>query len=78
MLLPIDMNPENSLYYYGAMIIQELNNEENLDIVSLYSRLKNKIKISLISYSLTLDWLYMIDCVNVNETGGVKLCISKD
>lgn len=78
MLLPIDMNPENSLYYYGAMIIQELNNEDNLDIVSLYSRLKNKIKISLISYSLTLDWLYMIDCVKVNETGGVKLCISKD
>jgi len=78
MLLPIDMNPESSLYYYGAMIIQELMKENDLDIILLYSNLKKKIKISLMSYSLALDWLYMIDCVHVDGIGGVNLCISKD
>jgi len=78
MLFPIDMKPENSLYYYGAMIIKELSQGDTIDVIGLYSSLKKKIKISLISYSLTLDWLYMIESVYVDEKGGVNLCTSKD
>ena len=78
MLLPIDMKPEYSLYYYGAMIIKELKENKNIDIITLYSLLKKKEKISLISYSLTLDWLYMIESVYVDKEGGVKLCTLED
>ncbi len=82
MLLPIDMNPETSVYYYGAIIIKVLkNHSENnypVDIVELYRMVKNQVKISLISYSLALDWLYLIESVIVDERGGVELCILED
>lgn len=77
MLLPIDMNPENSIYYYGAYVIQELDDKE-INIIDLYHILKGKMNISLMTYSLVLDWLYMIDCARVNEEGSVRLCISKN
>lgn len=82
MLLPIDMNPETSVYYYGAIIIKVLKNQSeknySVDIVELYRMVKNQVKISLISYSLALDWLYLIESVIVDERGGVKLCILED
>ena len=75
MLLPVDMKPEYSTYYYGAMIIEEVKNQKKINIVELYTVLKDKIKISILSYSITLDWLYMIESVLVDEKGSVKLCI---
>ena len=78
MLLPIDMKPENYIYYYGVIILEELYKVNKINIIDLYNLLKKRIKISLISYSLTLDWLYMIESVYIDEKGGVNLCISKD
>ena len=76
MLLPIDIKPENSIYYYGAVILETLKELDNIiDIVSLYHLYKKKKNISLNSFSLTLDWLYLIDSVKVDEGGNVILCL---
>lgn len=76
MLLPIDIKPENSIYYYGAVILETLKELDNIiDIVSLYHLIKKKKNISLNSFSLTLDWLYLIDSVKVDEGGNVILCL---
>jgi len=77
MLLPIDMKPENSLYYYGSIVLEKLYSTGTQDILTLYQSVKECVPISIFSYSLTLDWLYMINAVIVNQEGSVTLCSSK-
>ena len=75
MLLPKDINPENSIYYYGSLVLERLlsipHREE--DIINLYHFVKTN-NISITSFSLTLDWLYLIGAVKINDKGKVILC----
>ncbi len=74
MLLPKDINPELSIYYNGSIIIQQLLVEDNIDIIHLYNNVKNTSDMSLFTYLLSLDWLYLSDIAIVTEGGEVKLC----
>ncbi|PDY05740.1 hypothetical protein COM66_10875 [Bacillus cereus] len=74
MLLPKDINPELSIYYNGSIIIQQLLVEDNIDIIDLYNIVKNKSDMSLFTYLLSLDWLFLSDIAIVTEGGEVKLC----
>ncbi|WP_318839171.1 ABC-three component system middle component 6 [Priestia endophytica] len=74
MLLPRDINPELSVYYNGSIILKELLKENNVDIINLYKSVKNTSNMSLSTYMLSLDWLFLSDIAVVNESGEVKLC----
>ncbi|PFF17894.1 hypothetical protein COK34_30735 [Bacillus thuringiensis] len=74
MLLPKDINPELSIYYNGSIIIQQLLVEDNIDIIVLYNIVKNTSDMSLFTYLLSLDWLFLSDIAIVTEGGEVKLC----
>ncbi|PES73510.1 hypothetical protein CN505_27195 [Bacillus cereus] len=74
MLLPRDINPELSIYYNGAIILQQLLVEDNIDIIHLYNIVKNTSDMSLFTYLLSLDWLFLSDIAIVTESGEVKLC----
>ncbi|MBC2056236.1 hypothetical protein HCJ57_06960 [Listeria booriae] len=76
MLLPRDMNPEISVYYYGGRVLELLSVEfdNKVDVVGLYHMMKSQTEISILSFSLTLDWLYLIDAVKINEKGEVIVC----
>lgn len=76
MLLPKDINPETSIYYYGSIVLKQLKvaPDKQEDIITLYHNLKHVCSISITSFSLTLDWLYMIDTVKINSEGKVILC----
>ncbi|PEI78308.1 hypothetical protein COM40_00700 [Bacillus wiedmannii] len=74
MLLPKDINPELSIYYNGSIIIQQLLVEDNIDIIDLYNIVKNTSDMSLFTYLLSLDWLFLSDIAIVTEGGEVKLC----
>ncbi|PHC10788.1 hypothetical protein COE99_05130 [Bacillus toyonensis] len=74
MLLPKDINPELSIYYNGSIIIQQLLVEDNIDIIDLYNIVKNMSDMSLFTYLLSLDWLFLSDIAIVTEGGEVKLC----
>lgn len=76
MLLPKDINPENSIYYYGGVVLKQLLsiNDNQEDIINLYHSIKSTDDISITSFSLTLDWLYLIGSVKINNKGKVILC----
>lgn len=75
MLLPDNIHPELSIYYNGALIIEELKKMNNLPIIELYQKVKQKNKMSFSVFILCIDWLYLIETAQVNERGYVKLCL---
>lgn len=76
MLFSKNINPKKSIYYYGAMILKELQESGELELMELYLSTKQKHQISLMSFCLTMDWLYLIDSAKINNTGKVVLCLS--
>ncbi len=74
MLLPDDIRPENSIYYNGAIVLEALQTEKKLSVMDLYCRLREKNKMSFAIMQLSIDWLYLIDCVTV-KNGEVELCL---
>lgn len=74
MLLPDDIRPENSIYYNGAIVLEALQTEKKLSVMDLYCRLREKNKMSFAIMQLSIDWLYLIDCVTI-KNGEVELCL---
>ena len=72
-LLPDKIKPEKSIFYNGALVLEELEREDNQYFLDLYGTLK-KAGMSLTTLILCLDWLYLIDAARVNENGCVCLC----
>lgn len=75
MLLPDNIKPEYTLFYVGYLILKELHNSDSIPLFDLYQRVKTTNDISFYLYSLSLDWLYLIDAAKVNDLGDVQLCI---
>ncbi|MCH4171639.1 MAG: hypothetical protein LKF36_10475 [Lactobacillus sp.] len=75
MILPNDTRPETSLYYLGGLIISALKETESTEMpfLELFSSVKERQAISLKLFALTLDWLYLIALVKVDEEGVVQL-----
>ena len=74
MLLPDNIHPELSIYYNGSLVLEELRINERQSFFDLYQRLKNNNDMSLPTFILTLDWLYLIDLAQIDNEGWVKLC----
>lgn len=76
MLLPSNINPTNSLYYNGAFLIEVLSatKSEELDILTLFDYCNEKNEISLKTFILTLDWLYLLGLVSHEGDGRIKKC----
>ena len=76
-LLPYKTKPEESIFYKGALVLEELEREDNQDFLDLYVNLK-KAGMSLTTLILCLDWLYLIDAARVDENGCVCLCVNSN
>jgi hypothetical protein len=76
MLLPKDINPTNTLYYNGALTLKVLedNKQTNFDFLDLYSRVKQVKEISLQSYVLSLDWLFILGSIKLDRNGKIEKC----
>lgn len=74
MLLPDNMHPELSIYYNGAVVLEELQISSVLQIMDLYQKVKNKNDMSFSTFVLSLDWLYLIEAAKLNNHGEVELC----
>lgn len=75
MLLPNEINPEKSIYYYASRLLKIVKNSgEAYNIVDLYNLMKKSLHISLKNFSYSLDWLFLIEAVKVTEEGRVILC----
>ena len=76
MLLPNNSQPENSLYYNGALVLQELASSEgrNLSLADLYAAMHSKHNLSASLLMLSLDWLFLLNAATINSEGVVSSC----
>ncbi len=73
MLLPDNINPENSIYFNASLALKILQEHGKLDLLDLYQKISKTKKISFPVYILCLDWLYIINVAELIK-GEVKLC----
>ncbi|MBQ0004137.1 MAG: hypothetical protein KBT21_11445 [Treponema sp.] len=73
MLLPDNIKPEYSIYYVGSVIIEKLKNK-SYSLLDLFQSLNELNDVSFSLYSLALDWLYLIDMAEINDSGEIVLC----
>ncbi len=73
MLLPDNMHPENSIYYNGAVVLQVLQNNDKLEMLEIYSRVKKVRSMSFPVFILCLDWLFIINAAELKKDK-VELC----
>ena len=74
MLLPDSINPENSIYYNGALVLNELQHIGRMNILDLYSKVSESKRMSFSIFILCLDWLYIINVAQI-EGEEVILCL---
>ncbi len=74
MLLPDNIHPENSIYYNGVFVLQELQKEENQHLLDLYQNVRQQQNMSFPIFVLCLDWLFLLGVAELNNNDKVKLC----
>lgn len=74
MLLPDNVHPENTLMYNGALIVKALKISGEATLLDLYLEAKKDSRMTMALFVLSLDWLFLVDCVTFNENGRVALC----
>jgi hypothetical protein len=75
MIIGKDINPQRKIFYLGGVVLDTLKSTSNEEIsfFDLFGRVNNKEKISLSLFTLTLDWLFLLDAVSYSK-GGLKKC----
>lgn len=76
MLLPKDMNPANSIYFSGALVIESLNKIEynKVDFLDLYKAVSDSNKVSMQAFILALDWLFILGSIKLDSKGRIVKC----
>lgn len=74
MLLPDNIKPELTIYYNGAVILEELQTKNKWDIIDLYQKVKQKNHMSFMTFMLSIDWLYLVEIAIMNKNGEIELC----
>ncbi|WPO67184.1 ABC-three component system middle component 6 [Acinetobacter haemolyticus] len=71
-------HPNLSIYRLGGSLISILTNSplEKFDVLYLYDSFKEITSndISFGYFMLTLDWLYLLNLVELTENGDIKKC----
>ena len=74
MLLPDNIHPENSLYYVGSHILQALNITDRPDMLELFAMTRFYHHIQMPIFVLALDWLFLADLVELDDSGKIVSC----
>jgi hypothetical protein len=74
MLLPDNIDPRNSIYFNGAIVLSVLQEQVNKSLIDLFQEVRNHQEMSFGIFILSLDWLYLIDVAVLNQEGLVELC----
>lgn len=73
MLLPDNIAPEDSIYYNGAIVLKVVQRERRISLANLFCEVNRSKTLSFPIFLLCLDWLYLINCVSV-QNEEVVLC----
>lgn len=74
MLLPENIHPENTLLYNGALVLRALKSIGDATLLELFVEARQGNSMSMPLFVLSLDWLYLANCVRFNEQGKLSLC----
>ncbi|MEZ5489078.1 MAG: ABC-three component system middle component 6 [Gammaproteobacteria bacterium] len=75
MILNKDVRPDRKIYYIGSLIIEKLMDDpgQSVDYLSIYEGLRKEENISSEIFFLTLDWLFLLGAIKLEE-GVVSKC----
>ena len=70
-MITIDSDPMLNPIYIGASILNELAliDFTEIGIEELYISIKDKLDMSYEVFTLSLDWLYIVGALDLNENG---------
>lgn len=74
MLLPDNIQPELSIYYNGALVLKELQENESKLILDIYQSVKDKYDMNFSIFTLSLDWLFLANIAVTTMKGEIELC----
>jgi hypothetical protein len=76
MIISKDTNPAKDLYYIGNLILQYFidNRIKVIGYTELIAALKSEYNISTNLLSLSLDWIYMLGSVEIDDKGDLVIC----
>lgn len=74
MLLPDNVHPENTLLYNGGLIVRALKDMDQASLLDLYVEARKDGSLSMPLFVLSLDWLFLANCVEFTEQGKLTLC----
>lgn len=74
MLLPDNIHPEHSIYYNGALVLQELQKKSSQQMLDLYQNVRQRRNMTFSVFVLSLDWLFLLNVAVLNNNNEVELC----
>lgn len=74
MLIPDHIHPESTVYFNGAMVLKAIKARGRQPILELYLTAEREHSMSLPMFVLSLDWLYLLNLVRLDEKGEVQPC----
>jgi hypothetical protein len=69
--------PQKSLYVIGADILAALrdSSDKSIDPIRLFDLFNSRTnKVSITYFYFGLDWLYLLDVIELDGFGNIKLC----
>lgn len=67
--------PQDSLYVLGAELLKILKDKNSkYTLFELYNIFIEARSIELKQFILTLDWLFLINAVNITDDGFISIC----
>ena len=74
MLIPDNIHPEHTIYYNGAFVLKTLQKYHAGDIFDLFENTIKEHKMSMPIFILCIDWLFLLNLININDKGQLELC----
>jgi hypothetical protein len=74
MLLPDSVHPEGTVYYNASFVLKALLEHRAMPLVDLYLLTRELRPISMPVFVLCVDWLFILDVVEMDRDGRVALC----
>ena len=75
MIVSQNIHPVKNLYSLGGELLKIIDeSNEAIDLFLLYDQIKIISNIGFSSYLYALDWLFILNLINVNEKGAIKKC----
>jgi hypothetical protein len=74
MLIPDNIHPEQTVYFNGAIVLNEILKNRAMDMLDLYIQTNSQHKMSMPVFVLCLDWLYLLNLIEIDDRGWVMLC----